>query len=157
MIQGYNHNLRYGGRVFHVQTEDSGLANPHIITHLYHGGTIVASRKTSYADIVIHERRDEVIRDIMREQHRQMLLDLRDGRLDDTLGRFKLAPDPKALAAGRKGRAAPSGQQGPGHRRPAPRRLAPPEASPTSPAAPSADDILLDYLASRVGPDAKKS
>ena len=27
-ILGFNHNLRHGGRVFHVQTEDRGLGNP---------------------------------------------------------------------------------------------------------------------------------
>ena len=33
-ILGYNHNVRYRGLIFHVQTEDSGLMNPHLFTHL---------------------------------------------------------------------------------------------------------------------------
>ena len=46
MITGFNTNVRHGGRVFHVQTEDSGLAHPHVISHLYYGGTILGSEKT---------------------------------------------------------------------------------------------------------------
>ncbi len=143
MIQGFNHNIRYGGRVFHVQTEDSGLGNPHIITHLYHGGTIIASRKTSYADILTSDRRDEVIREIMKEQHRQMLLDLRDGRLDKSLAAFELAPvkasgDSAPPASQRGGGSAGAERGGVGGSG---------EAIP-----PTLDDILLDYLASRTGP-----
>jgi hypothetical protein len=150
MVQGFNHNIRYGGRVFHVQTEDSGLSNPHIVTHLYHGGIIVASRKTSYADILTHERRDQVIREIMKEQHRQMLLDLRDGRLDGALAAFKLAPDGKAAPP----RAAPA--------KAAPAKAMPPQPKPPSRSAGEPeddrplDDILLDYIASRTTPADRK-
>ena len=51
-VLGYNHNLRHGGRVFHVQTEDSGLPHAHYITHLFVGGNIVASIKSSYVDLI---------------------------------------------------------------------------------------------------------
>jgi hypothetical protein len=135
MIQGFNHNIRYGDRLFHVQTEDSGLANPHIITHLYHGGTIIASKKTSYADILTSDRRDQVIREIMKEQHRKMLLDLRDGRLDASLAAFKLAP----------------AKAGPGAAKAGPGAAKPREAK-AGPRSESLDDILLDYLASRTAP-----
>jgi len=50
MITGANTNVRHRGVVFHVQTEDSGRANPQIVSHLYHGGTILASEKSDYAD-----------------------------------------------------------------------------------------------------------
>ncbi len=43
MVPGFNHNVKYKGQVFHVQTEDSGVENPHIITHLFLGGNIVKS------------------------------------------------------------------------------------------------------------------
>ena len=41
MIIGANTNVRHRGVLFHVQTEDSGRSNPHVISHLYHQGTIV--------------------------------------------------------------------------------------------------------------------
>ena len=47
-LLGYNHNIRYNGRLYHVQTEDSGVNNPHIFTHLFHGGTILASHRSDY-------------------------------------------------------------------------------------------------------------
>ena len=47
-VLGYNHNLRYGGRVFHVQTEDSGQAYARVYTHLFFEGTILSSKKQEY-------------------------------------------------------------------------------------------------------------
>src|SRR5437773_1302277 len=35
---GFNNNVKYQGQVFHVQTEDSGLDAPHVITHLFADG-----------------------------------------------------------------------------------------------------------------------
>jgi len=53
MVLGFNHNVTYKGEVFHVQTEDSGVNNPPILTLLYRGGVILCSKKTSYADILM--------------------------------------------------------------------------------------------------------
>ena len=55
MVQGFNINILHKGKMYHVQTEDSGVKNPHVITHIFVGGNIVSSRKTSYADIVKSE------------------------------------------------------------------------------------------------------
>jgi len=35
MLSGFNTNFRYRGVLFHVQTEDSGRGNPHVITLLH--------------------------------------------------------------------------------------------------------------------------
>ena len=43
MITGSNTNVRHRGKLFHVQTEDSGRRNPHVISHVYYRGTILAS------------------------------------------------------------------------------------------------------------------
>ena len=83
MVLGYNHNVRYRGELFHVQTEDSGLANPTIITLLYRGGTIIASRKTSYADIVKIENLEQIVEELMKDQHKEMLRHLKNGDFDD--------------------------------------------------------------------------
>ena len=50
MLSGFNTNFRHRGVLFHVQTEDSGIENPHVITHLFHGGNILASQKREYSD-----------------------------------------------------------------------------------------------------------
>ena len=52
-LLGYNNNIRHKNRVFHIQTEDSGVRHPHVITHLFmDGGRILKSVKTSYAEHV---------------------------------------------------------------------------------------------------------
>lgn len=85
MIPGFNHNVKYKGRVFHCQTEDSGIQNPHIITHLFVGGNILATKKTSYADIVKADRLDEVVTDLMKEQHKELIKKLVSGSFDDSI------------------------------------------------------------------------
>src|SRR5512134_1456804 len=83
MVVGFNHNIEHKGKMYHIQTEDSGLDNPHIITHLFVGGNILASKKTSYADIVGAENLAQVVRELMEEQHKEMLRNLINGVYDD--------------------------------------------------------------------------
>ncbi len=82
-VTGFNHNIKHKGKVYHVQTEDSGRNNPHIITHLFVGGNILASKKTSYADILNAENLSEVVRELMEEQHKEMLRNLINGVYDN--------------------------------------------------------------------------
>jgi hypothetical protein len=82
-VTGFNHNIKHKGKVYHVQTEDSGAANPHLITHLFVGGNILASKKTSYADIVRTENLAELVREMMEEQHKAMLRNLINGVYDN--------------------------------------------------------------------------
>jgi hypothetical protein len=83
MVVGFNHNIKHKGKMYHVQTEDSGLENPHIITHLFVGGNILASKKTSYSDIVGAENLAPLVRELMEEQHKEMLRNLINGVYDD--------------------------------------------------------------------------
>ena len=85
MIPGYNHNVKYKEQVYHIQTEDSGLDNPHIITHLFMGGNIIESRKISYADRLQNDNLAKQIVDLMQGQHKSMLKALIKGALDDKL------------------------------------------------------------------------
>lgn len=83
MVLGFNHNILYKGEVFHVQTEDSGAANPHFITLLFRGGVILGSKKTSYADILRIENLEEVVEELMKEQHKEMMRRLKSGEFDN--------------------------------------------------------------------------
>ncbi len=85
MIIGFNHNVTYRGAGFHVQTEDSGPKNPNLVTLLYHGGTIIASKKTVYADILKVDNLDLVIEDLAKEQHKGMLRSLTHGEFDERI------------------------------------------------------------------------
>jgi len=82
MITGCNTNVLYRGKQFHVQTEDSGRANPHIISHVYHGGTIIASEKSSYGHRIDAEELDIKVRAQIELQHKAMLKRLTGGELD---------------------------------------------------------------------------
>lgn len=82
-VTGFNHNIKHKGKGYHVQTEDSGINNPHIITHLFVGGNILASKKTSYADIVHTPNLSDVVRELMEEQHKEMLRNLINGVYDN--------------------------------------------------------------------------
>jgi len=76
MIPGFNHNIQYNGRTYHIQTEDSGVENPHIITLLYVNGTIIGKKKTAYLDLVKSEKLPQLVRELMEEQHKSMLREL---------------------------------------------------------------------------------
>ncbi|MDJ0848080.1 MAG: hypothetical protein QNK04_06875 [Myxococcota bacterium] len=86
MITGFNTNVRYGGRVYHVQTEDSGRSHPHVITHVYHGGTILASEKVEYAEQLGEEDLTGFVRNLMEQQHKLMLDRLKGGEFDSLIG-----------------------------------------------------------------------
>lgn len=84
---GFNNNVRHKGRVFHIQTEDSGVKHPHIITHLFvEGGRILKSQKTSYAEFLGEEELSKKVRSLMQEQHKAMFIALRAGKFDHMFG-----------------------------------------------------------------------
>src|SRR5512146_2868150 len=83
MVVGFNHHIKHKGKMYHIQTEDSGLENPHIITHLFVGGNILASKKPSYSDIVGAVNLAQVVRELMEEQHKEMLRNRVNGVYDD--------------------------------------------------------------------------
>jgi hypothetical protein len=91
MQSGFNTNIRHRGTLFHVQSEDSGRGRPHIITHVYHGGTILASEKSSYADRLEEKDLDGVVRTLMEAQHKAVLRRLLEGELDGVI-RERLGP-----------------------------------------------------------------
>ena len=82
MQSGFNTNIRYRGVLFHVQTEDSGKANPHVITHLFHGGNIMASEKVEYAQELGRDDLTDAVRELMEAQHKKMLMRLKRGDCD---------------------------------------------------------------------------
>ncbi len=86
-LLGYNNNVRHRGRIFHIQTEDSGIQSPRIKTHLFaDGGRIVRSTKTDYSEHVGQPDMAEKVKNLMKEQHKAMFVALRSGQLDATIG-----------------------------------------------------------------------
>lgn len=86
-LLGYNTNVRYKGKVFHIQTEDSGILKPHVMTHLFaDGGRILKSQKTSYAHLLETDDVAGQVKKLMQDQHRAMFVALREGQFDVVAG-----------------------------------------------------------------------
>ena len=127
MLVGYNTNITYKGVVYHVQTEDSGLKNPIIVTLLYIKGTILSSKKTGYSHLAADPDFKEKVREIMKEQHKNMIKELVSGSLT---GNAAARPPEEKLP-------------------PAHVLDTPPEPEAKGQIAKSLDDILLDYIIKR--------
>ena len=85
-LLGFNNNVRHRGRIFHIQTEDSGVKNPRIVTHLFaDGGRIIKTARTEYAEHVTRTDMQPFVRSLMKEQHKGMFTALRMGELDKLL------------------------------------------------------------------------
>jgi hypothetical protein len=165
---GFNNNIKSGGQVFHVQTEDSGLDQPHIITHLFaDGGRVIKSHKRSYAAAVSRPDVAEHVRGLMKAQHLEMVLLLREGRFDNVIagrevGGMHLLTEPpnvdniKKLASQKKQRAesgASLSSAAPPVVAPAPAPAIIPPPAPAQPAAPAAPQVhfTLHVLRSLTG------
>jgi hypothetical protein len=83
-LVGYNTNVRHKGKLYHIQTEDSGVNHPHVITHLFaDGGRIIASRKTGYAEHLGAKDLQGLVKKLMQEQHKAIFIELRDCVYDE--------------------------------------------------------------------------
>ena len=78
--------------MFHVQTEDSGVNNPHIFTHMFHGGVILTSRKLEYD----REASEGAVKALMQAQHRAVLKELKKGSFADKIDSY-LGDNPDLL------------------------------------------------------------
>lgn len=94
MVPGFNHNVMHKGKLFHIQTEDKGRKGAEIVTHLFVGGNILNTKRTSYTDILEAENLTEIVREMMEEQHKNMLRDLKNGQYDEQIGGATETPKP---------------------------------------------------------------
>jgi hypothetical protein len=140
MLSGFNTNVRHRGVLFHVQTEDSGRAHPHVITHLYFGGTILASDKSGYAEQLERDDLASRVRTLMESQHAAMLERLGKGELDDLIG-DRLGPE--VFSTTKHGSSSGHTQRTAGPR-PAPPR--PIRAGSAAAADRPLDELILDFL-----------
>jgi len=143
-ILGYNHNVRHRGLLFHVQTEDSGVDNPHIYTHLFNGGVIISSRKLQYD----RGSAEEVVKALMQAQHKATLKELKAGIFDDKItSYFGDRPDLLDPAPRSRGRDTHESMTPPPHglaasTPPRPNPPAPPPLTPVGLTGARADPIL---------------
>jgi hypothetical protein len=170
MITGYNTDTKHDGVVYHVQTEDGGVENPYVVTLVYRGGRILASKKTGYAELLGTPDLVNRLRAILDKQHRLMMAAVNAGMLAEG-GRLEAKA---AAALQRDGLAppapgpAPAGLNPPKPAQPvaaapachrpfpvAPPPQPPPPGGPGSPKPShdekSLDQVILEFLASELG------
>jgi len=83
VITGFNTDIEYEGVVYHVQTEDKGLDSPLILSLVYSGGAILASKRSRYEDLIESGFQEEVLTQRLQRQHRLICAAINAGRLED--------------------------------------------------------------------------
>ena len=83
MITGYNTDVEHDAIVYHVQTEDTGAQSAEIISHVFVGGAILASKRTSYRDLLAHDPDQDVLRKRLERQHKLICAAVHAGRIED--------------------------------------------------------------------------
>jgi hypothetical protein len=82
MLSGFNHNIRYKGRTYHIQTEDGGEDNPNIVTHAFLGGVILDTVRQPYGDLLGSPGWEDALRGRMKTQHLEEIRKLFSGAFD---------------------------------------------------------------------------
>jgi len=181
VITGFNTDVKHKNRVFHIQTEDKGEANPYVESLVYVGGEILATKRTSYAEVIKDGRDDHAVQDLMEQQHRTMIAAIQRGRFDGPNGAVQVpdgmspptAPAPAAApptpppAAAAPARAARAEKPAPAEKPAAAEKAARPAAraekadatappgtqTPLPESDRSLDQMVLEYLVSDDMPD----
>ena len=83
MITGYNTDVEHKGVLYHVQTEDKGLKKPIILSLVYTGGEILASKRSPYDDLIASGFDKEVLTERLTRQHKLICAAVHAGRIDD--------------------------------------------------------------------------
>jgi hypothetical protein len=83
VITGFNTDIEHDGVVYHVQTEDKGLDSPIILSLVYAGGAILASKRSPYADLIEEGFSDEALGERLKRQHRLICAAIHSGRIED--------------------------------------------------------------------------
>ena len=83
MITGFNTDVEFDGVVYHVQTEDKGLDTPIILSLVYAGGAILASKRSPYGDLVARGFDEDVLAARLQRQHKLICAAVHAGRIED--------------------------------------------------------------------------
>jgi hypothetical protein len=105
VITGFNTDVEHDGTVYHVQTEDKGLETPFILSLVYVGGAILASKRAPYNDLVASGFDQAILGERVQRQHKLICAAISAGRIDDLkrmsqrdTGAPAAAPPPAAAA-----------------------------------------------------------
>lgn len=83
VITGFNTDIEFQGVTYHVQTEDKGLETPLILSLVYDRGTILASKRSPYNDLLESDFNEIELAERLQRQHKLICAAVRAGRIDD--------------------------------------------------------------------------
>ncbi|MGI8495132.1 MAG: hypothetical protein ACR2L1_07445 [Pyrinomonadaceae bacterium] len=83
MITGFNTDIEFQGVTYHVQTEDKGVETPLILSLVYDRGTILASKRSPYNDLLNGAFNEKELTERLNRQHKLICAAVRAGRIDD--------------------------------------------------------------------------
>jgi hypothetical protein len=83
VLTGFNTDVEHDGVVYHVQTEDKGLSTPLILSLVYTGGAILASKRSPYQDLIDAGFDEAVLADRLKRQHRLICAAISAGRVEE--------------------------------------------------------------------------
>lgn len=83
MITGFNTDVEHDGVTYHVQTEDKGVKSPLILSLVYVGGTILASKRTPYDDLLAAGFDEKKLAERLQRQHKLICAAIHTGRIED--------------------------------------------------------------------------
>jgi hypothetical protein len=83
LLTGFNTDVEYGGVVYHVQTEDKGLQTPFILSLVYTGGAILASKRAPYDDLIAEGFDESILAGRLSRQHKLICAAVHAGRIED--------------------------------------------------------------------------
>ena len=83
VITGFNTDIEHGGVIYHVQTEDKGVETPLILSLVYNRGTILASKRSPYNDLLQSGFNEQELAERLQKQHKLICAAVRAGRIEE--------------------------------------------------------------------------
>jgi hypothetical protein len=83
VITGFNTDIVHDGVTYHVQTEDKGLDSPLLLTLVYSGGAILASKRSPYDDLIAEGFSEKTLAERLQRQHKLICAAIRAGRIEE--------------------------------------------------------------------------
>src|SRR5215203_6818012 len=83
VITGFNTDIEHNGVTYHVQTEDKGVETPLILSLVYNRGTILASKRSPYNDLLQGGFDAQQLAERLQKQHKLICAAVRAGRIEE--------------------------------------------------------------------------
>jgi hypothetical protein len=102
VISGFNTDIKVGNTVYHVQTEDKGTKSRLLLSLVYDKGTILASKRVSYDDVLKGDFDEKKLADFLNKQHQVICAAVSAGRINELkemTGKARASTKPKPASA----------------------------------------------------------